>query len=119
MYANSRLIATIVGSLLSLSCLSASADETSNVLKMNACEMPEYDTQMLRKEEKGQVKLRFSTDATGKVTEAEAKVEESSGFTNLDKASLSALKNCQFDAKKSANIVSKPSHVIAFTWAIK
>ena len=117
MYAKSRLIATIVGSLLSLSCLSASADETSNILKMNTCEMPEYDTQMLRKEEKGQVKLRFSTDATGKVTEA--KVEKSSGFANLDKASLSALKNCQFDTKKSANVVSKPSQVIAFTWTIK
>ena len=117
MYANSRLVATIVGSLLSLACLSASADETSNVLKMNACEMPEYDAQMLRKEEKGQVKLRFSTDANGKVTEA--KIEESSGSANVDKASLSALKNCQFDAKKSADIVSKPSHLIAFTWAIK
>ncbi len=115
---------TIFALLFSASALIANASESTSPWANQSCSMPEYDRKMLRAEEKGVVKLRFSTDLNGNVVNA--KIEESSGFTNLDRASMSALKSCRFEAenqskKTDSNIPAEqlPSRVISFTWAIK
>lgn len=120
---------TLIALFLSVTAISASANETNNPWTNNACSAPEYDSSMLRGEEKGIVKLRFITDTSGNVVDA--KIEESSGYAKLDRASMAALKSCRFNAMNSAvNNVSDTSHVanstesktsrlISFTWAIK
>ncbi|MBC3807562.1 energy transducer TonB [Undibacterium seohonense] len=110
--------------ILSTTSFMASATESINPWNNNTCNMPEYDSKMLRGEEKGVVKLRFTTDTNGNVIDAA--IEESSGFSNLDRASMSALKGCRFTM---ANHNSKPettgtpekreSRLISFNWAIK
>jgi TonB family protein len=107
----------LLTALLTFSSFYATANETTNILTMSACKIPEYDAQMLSKEETGKVKLRFTTDVQGKVLDA--KIEESSGSINLDKASLIALKNCQFKPAKSIELINKASNLIAFAWSIK
>lgn len=115
---------TVFALILSASALIVNASESTSPWVNQSCSMPEYDRKMLRAEEKGVVKLRFSTDLNGNVVDA--KIEESSGFANLDRASMSALKSCRFvtenQSKKSdSNIIAGqlPSRVISFNWAIK
>lgn len=109
---------------LSFTSIAASANETSNPWTNSACNAPEYDSSMLRGEEKGIVKLRFITDNSGNVIDA--KIEESSGFAKLDRASMAALKNCRFQSsnQNQANVTNNStdvvnSRLISFTWAIK
>lgn len=109
---------------LSFTSIAASANETSNPWTNSACNAPEYDSSMLRGEEKGIVKLRFTTDNSGNVVDA--KIEESSGFAKLDRASMAALKNCRFHSSnqiQANNTNNLPenmtSRLISFTWAIK
>ncbi|MBC3875257.1 energy transducer TonB [Undibacterium flavidum] len=112
---------TILATLLAGSSLIASASESSNPWTNNTCSAPEYDGSMLRGDEKGSVKLRFTTDASGNVVDA--KIEESSGHAKLDRASLAALKSCRFAATNSINTSasndSKASRLVTFAWMIK
>lgn len=125
---NSTLFSrTLIALFLSLTSIAASANETSNPWISNACSAPEYDSSMLRGEEKGIVKLRFITDSIGNVVDA--KIEESSGYAKLDRASMAALKNCRFTAASNNDNINtsnaanspenKASRLISFTWAIK
>lgn len=79
---------------------------------------------MLRGEEKGVVKLRFTTDTNGNVIDAA--IEESSGFSKLDRASMTALKSCRFTManhngkpETSGTPEKRESRLISFNWAIK
>lgn len=114
----SRLVFAI---LLATTSLIASANESSNPWTNNTCNAPEYDGSMLRGEEKGSVKLRFTTDANGHVVDA--KIEESSGHAKLDRASMAALRSCRFAVANSVNTnasnESKASRLVTFAWMIK
>jgi TonB family protein len=88
----------------------ANAAEIVNPFNTNACSAPAYNDQLLRQDVSGAVKLRFATDAKGKVIDA--RIEESSGNRELDSASISALKNCQFKNQVD-------SKVIVFNWKIQ
>ncbi len=87
----------------------ANAAEIVNPFNTNACPAPAYNDQLLRQDVSGAVKLRFATDANGKVVDA--RIEESSGNRGLDNASMNALKNCQFKAQVD-------SKLIVFNWKI-
>ena len=95
--------------VLSATSLLASANEGANPLNSLSCKAPEYDSKLVQADEKGVVKLRFTTDAKGKVLDA--KVEESSGFTNLDRASITALKNCRIAAVNNVSAVNNVAGV--------
>lgn len=101
--------------------LAANASESANPWTNNTCNAPEYDGSMLRGEEKGSVKLRFTTDTNGNVVDA--KIEESSGFAKLDRASMAALRNCRFNVTSSINTNNandnKGSRLVTFAWMIK
>ncbi|MBR7800080.1 energy transducer TonB family protein [Undibacterium fentianense] len=117
-HAISRFVIAIA---LSAGAMHSHANETKNPWLNNACSMPEYDGSMLRGDEKGTVKLRFATDASGKVIDA--KIEESSGYVKLDRASIAALKNCRFDGASNAAIAesaeAQNAKRITFAWSIK
>ncbi|MFZ6817147.1 energy transducer TonB [Undibacterium sp. Ji22W] len=114
-------IATVLATVLAGTSMIANANESSNPWTNNTCNAPEYDGSMLRGEEKGSVKLRFTTDASGNVVDA--KVEESSGHAKLDRASMAALKSCRFAVTNSVNTDtsndSKASRLVTFSWMIK
>lgn len=121
---SNRYSRTILAFILSAASMLATANESTNPWNNNACSVPEYDSKMLRAEEKGVVKLRFTTDANGNVLDAS--IEESSGFANLDRASMSALKSCRFtmaNRKLQANTKetaeNREPRLISFNWAIK
>lgn len=116
----------VFATLLAGTSLIASASESSNPWTNNTCSAPEYDGSMLRGEEKGAVKLRFTTDANGNVLDA--KIEESSGHAKLDRASMAALRNCRFSVTPAVannseankyDTNKQASRLVTFAWMIK
>lgn len=117
----SRSFSMLVGILLAASSMNALASQTSNVMSnpfiSKVCKAPEYEPEMIRKEVNGIVKMRFSTDDSGKVIQA--KVEESSGNRLVDESSLNALKKCHFSVGKDEVVIPKHSYTIAFRWVVE
>ncbi|GAC1519706.1 MAG: energy transducer TonB [Collimonas sp.] len=58
------------------------------------CEKPEYPRTSLRNEEQGSVNVKLTIGADGSVVDAA--IEKSSGFKDLDKATLKAWSLCHF-----------------------
>ena len=67
--------------------------ETATIDTKFPCDKPEYPRASLVNEEQGTVILALQIGADGKVMDS--KVEKSSGFKNLDKATMK-LANCHF-----------------------
>lgn len=126
MKTSTHLSRFVLASLLAGTSLIAHASESSNPWTNNTCSAPEYDGSMLRGEEKGSVKLRFTTDVNGNVLDA--KIEESSGHAKLDRASMAALRNCRFNvvpavadsnAENKFDTNKQASRLVTFAWMIK
>lgn len=79
--------------VLSLSFAASAADSVAALDTKVPCDKPEYPRASLVNEEQGTVVLSLQIAVDGKVTDS--KVEKSSGFKNLDKATLK-LANCHF-----------------------
>jgi TonB family protein len=99
--------------LLAGAALQANAGEIAR-FDPNECNTPTYNRDWERNEESGQVLLSFQVDAKGKVMAI--KVVQSSGWPDLDSASVRALKQCVF--KKAAS-ESKNWESVRYTWVLK
>lgn len=67
---------------------------TAAVVDAQACSKPDYPKNALRNGDTGTVMLAFLIGADGKV--ADARVEKSSGFRELDRAAQAGLSLCRF-----------------------
>lgn len=114
MSTTSRLFFIVSALLMSLTSTVAKADEDVNTPRLVACANPTYDEKSIKKEEEGIVKLALQIGADGKVTDA--KLLSSSGYPNLDRASLSAVQGCSF----TASTIETPSTTsnISFKWVL-
>ena len=82
-------------------------------IDVSTCEKPEYPAAALRAEATGTTKIRFTVDATGKVSKAE--IERASGASRehrlLDRTAVEALSKCPFRPGTDEN--GKPVGAIA------
>jgi protein TonB len=78
---------------LGLSVAAYAADSVATIDAKVPCDKPEYPRASLVNEEQGTVVLSLQISIDGKVTDS--KVEKSSGFKNLDKATMK-LASCHF-----------------------
>ncbi len=106
------LLSALSTCLLAGAAFQASAAEASR-LDPNECNVPAYRRDWEINEESGQVQLAFQVDANGKVKAV--KLVESSGWPDLDSASVRALKQCVF--KNAAASTSWES--VRYTWVLK
>lgn len=83
----------IAAALSSISFAAMSADSVASLDTKSPCDKPEYPRASLVNEEQGTVVLALEIGVDGKVVDS--KVEKSSGYKNLDKATLK-LANCHF-----------------------
>ncbi len=79
--------------LFSVSLAASAADSVASIDPKVPCDKPEYPRASLVNEEQGTVVLSLQIGVDGKVTDS--KVDKSSGFKNLDKATMK-LANCHF-----------------------
>ena len=82
-------------------------------IDVGTCEKPEYPSAALRAEATGTTKIRFTVDATGKVSKAE--VERPSGSSRehrlLDRTAVDALSKCGF--RPGTDETGKPVGAVA------
>ncbi len=106
---------------LSLASLStqAWAGETSARVDAHDCGVPEYKQEWQAEEETGEVIVAFKVDGSGKVKDV--KLVESSGYTDLDSASVRAIKRCVF--KSGAANTAAPGNAawesVKVSWVLK
>ena len=88
-----RLSPIVAVSLLCLTLNATAADYLATLDSKTPCDKPEYPRASLVNEEQGTVILSLQIAVDGKV--ADSKIEKSSGFKNLDKATMK-LAQCKF-----------------------
>ena len=106
----------IVTSAFFLSLISpfAMANDEVKTPRLVTCATPTYEEKSIIKDEEGMVKLALRIGADGKVLDA--KLLTSSGFANLDKASLSAVQGCSFTANVPEATATWSN--ISFNWIL-
>lgn len=114
MSSTSRLSFLAAALFMSLTSPYTMADEGVKTPRLVACAKPAYDEKSITKEEEGIVKLALQIGANGKVMDA--KLLSSSGYANLDKASLSAVQGCSFTVS-ATDAPLTPSN-ISFNWIL-
>ena len=92
----------------------AMANEEVKNPRLVACATPTYEEKSIRRDEEGIVKLALRIGVDGKVLDA--KLLTSSGFANLDKASLSAVQGCSFTASMAESPMTWSN--ISFNWIL-
>jgi TonB family protein len=112
---NTRLIGTMIAFSLALLSAEAQADgAAAPAVDTRDCGAPAYQRDWESNEESGQVLLAFQVGGNGKVKAV--KLVESSGWPNLDSASVRAIKRCVF---KSAASNSQNWESVRYTWVLK
>lgn len=106
------LLCAISAAVLASATLAAHAEETTHI-DTRDCNVPAYQHDWQSDEESGDVLLQFQVDTKGKVKSV--KLVESSGWADLDLASVRALKHCVFKNAASA----KDWEAVRFTWVLK
>ena len=114
MNTRARLFSALVCFMLaSMPVFDASAGEAAPI-DTSTCLVPAYRHDWEINEESGQVLLAFQLDAKGKVKSV--KLVESSGWPDLDSASVRALKQCVFKAGATA---IRNWETVRYTWVLK
>ncbi len=80
------------------------------------CVRPDYPARAARNGDTGTVSLALLIGADGRVTDA--KVKQSSGFKDLDRAALSALSMCKFKPATSNGVAQASWGQIAYVWSL-
>ncbi len=88
-----KRLALVLATPLFFAANAAMADSVATLDPKAACDKPEYPRASLVNEEQGVVVLSLQIAPDGKVTDS--KVDKSSGFKNLDRATLK-LAQCRF-----------------------
>ena len=112
MFTTTRFLSFASVLLLNLTSSIAMANEEVKAPSLVACAAPTYADKSIVRDEEGIVKLALRIGVDGKVVDA--KVLTSSGFANLDKASLNAVKECSFTANTLDSIWAN----ISFNWIL-
>jgi protein TonB len=91
-------------------------------IDVSSCEKPEYPAAATRAEATGTTKIRFTVDASGKVSKAE--LEKSAGSSRehrlLDRAAIEALSKCPFKPGMDEN--GKPvgaTTLVEYVWKLE
>lgn len=114
MSTTTRFLSIASALLLSLVSSASMANEEVKTARLVACATPTYEEKSILKDEEGIVKLALRIGVDGKVLDA--KLLTSSGFANLDKASLSAVQGCSFTANLSEAAATWSN--ISFNWIL-
>ncbi len=93
----------------------AFAGEVPASLDAKSCKA-EYPKASLMNEEQGDVTMSFLVAADGKVVES--KVEKSSGYKNLDKATVKALSSCKFKPGTKDGAVAQTWTKVDYSWKL-
>lgn len=95
------------------------AGESSARPDTRDCGVPEYKQEWLSEGESGQVVVAFQVDGSGKVKDV--KLVESSGYADLDTASVRTIKRCVFKngAESAASSSNAAWESVKVTWVLK
>jgi protein TonB len=107
-----NLLSAFFAAMLACTTLQSHAGETAHI-DTGDCSTPEYRRDWETNEESGAVLLSFQVDAKGKVKAI--KVIESSGWPDLDLASVRSLRQCVFKNAAAA----KNWESVRYTWVLK
>ena len=114
MSTTTRFLSIASALLLSVISTVAMANEEVKTPRLVTCATPTYEEKSILKDEEGIVKLALRIGSDGKVLDA--KLLTSSGFANLDKASLSAVQGCSFTANMPEAAAAWSN--ISFNWIL-
>ncbi|WP_432379700.1 energy transducer TonB [Duganella sp. P38] len=96
--------------------LKAAPVVTAAVVDAQACSKPDYPKNALRNGDTGTVMLAFLIGADGKV--AEARVERSSGFRELDRAAQAGLSLCKFKPGTVDGVPQQSWTRMQYVWSL-
>jgi protein TonB len=88
-----------------------------NPASVGDCARPDYPARAARNGDSGTVTLALLIGADGKV--ADAKVNRSSGFKDLDRAAVSALSLCKFKPATNNGVPESAWGQIAYVWSLE
>jgi protein TonB len=81
------------------------------------CGLPEYPKASQRGEETGNTTIRYAVSPAGKATDIT--IIKSSGYRDLDKASISSLGKCRFTPASVAGKPVQANLVAEYHWGLK
>jgi protein TonB len=92
------------------------AMHTAVLADANACALPAYPKSAIRNEETGTTTLALLVGTDGRVTSA--RVDQSSGYRELDRAAVQALSLCQFKPATSNGAPEAGWAKLAYVWRL-
>lgn len=89
---------------------------TAALANAKDCVLPEYPKNALRNGDVGTVSLALLIGINGEVTDS--RVQQSSGFRELDRAAVAALRMCKFKPATSNGVAQPAWGQIAYVWRL-
>ncbi|MTW11146.1 TonB family protein [Pseudoduganella eburnea] len=111
-----QLHAVVIAFTLSMTGFAANAAETTAVPKSDSCGTPDYPAAWIDDGVEGTVRLALLVGADGSVKEK--KVVGSSGYRELDKASLRASANCKFGTTAKDSSRAPGWTTVQYEWVV-
>lgn len=111
-----KLHAAALALALSMTGIAAHAAETAALPASESCGIPDYPAAWIDDGVEGTVRVALMVDADGSVKKG--KVVGSSGYRELDKASLRAGANCKFGAKAKDSSRTPGWITVQYQWVV-
>jgi periplasmic protein TonB len=89
---------------------------TAALANAKDCALPEYPKSALRNGDTGTVSLALLIDTNGRVTNH--RIQQSSGFRELDRAAIAALSMCKFKPATTNGVAEPAWGQIAYVWRL-